>query len=137
MLKIKNHEIEQFASFLLTLELKGKQSRMRTRLCKILAERLKQVEEERMDLIEMYSDKDDNGKPKVVVDQGRSVYSLNDKVAFDNEYRTLLEEEFIVSGEENREIIDEVKEVVLNVDMSFKGEKALIFDRWCEILEGM
>jgi len=63
VIRMKNHEIDKFGEFLLSLPLKGKESRMRTRFIKLLQERALVVQQEQMEVISEYVKKDENGNP--------------------------------------------------------------------------
>jgi hypothetical protein len=135
-MRINNFEVKEFVGFLVSLKLSGKESRMRTRFCRLLGEHIKQYEDERSLLIEQYAEKDSDGKPVIVDDGGREVYKITDSEAFNREFGILHREEFIIAHSEDRiEMLKAIKDIVLNVDMEFDGENAFIYDRWCEIVE--
>lgn len=134
---IKNYEIAEFGEFLLELKLKGRQSRMRTRLVRLLQERLDLINEERNDLLMDYATKDEDGNiVKETDDDGEEYISLENGTEYNSEIQKLMLEEFILEETgEVKVIIDEVREIVLNTDMEFSGEEALAYDRWCDILD--
>jgi|GEM_PF-5572408 len=73
-MKMYNIEVESFIGFLMELDLPAKKSRMRTRFCKLGLEKLKLIEEEKMDIIKKYANLDGNGEVKQVEDsQGRLI----------------------------------------------------------------
>lgn len=136
-IRMYNVEIEQFANFLLGLNLKGKESRMRTRFIKTLQERMALVKEEHLDLIKQYSEKDENGEPKIIEKDGQQVYDVQDMEAFNKEYNELMLEELVVEETvANKDVLNAVRNAVLNCDQEFSGQDALVFDRFCEIVEG-
>lgn len=135
-MRINNFELKHFANFLISLKLSGKESRMRTRFCKLLGEQMKQFEDERSLLIDQYAEKDNKGRPVVVEENGQRLYKIADREGFNRDFDILHREEFIIAHTEERiEMLRAVKEIVLNVDMEFKGEEAFAYDRWCEICE--
>lgn len=140
-MKLKNREIAGFVNFLLMLDLAGKQSRMRTRLAKLLDERSRLVDEERLEILKELAEKDENGQPKQETDEaGNTIYVLSDeaKEKFNAEYAELMDEDCVIEEtEERRDMLLTVKEAVLNCDMKFKGQDALLYDRYCEIVEAI
>jgi hypothetical protein len=135
-MRIKNIEIEPFIKFLMSFELKGRESRLRTRFAKLLMERLKLINEENMDLIRQFGNKDENGNIKIVERDGKRYYDVVDKDAYNREYFILMNEDFVIDEtEERKEMLLFIKELILNCDMTFKDEEALEYDRWCEIVE--
>lgn len=135
-MKIKNGEIEAFANFLMKLELKGRESRLRTRFVKLLMERVELVTEEHRDLIRQFARFHENGEPVIIEEGGVRMYDVPDRVTFNREYAMLLNEDFIIEeNEERKEMLLFIKELILNCDMTFKGREALEYDNWCEIVE--
>lgn len=136
-MRMLNFEIKEFVKFLIQLKLVGKESRMRTRFCRLIGERLKEIEDEREQLIEQFAVKGEDGKPAVTDDgSGRMVYMMQNAEAYNAEYSILMREEFILPETEDRiEMFRAVRDIVLNVDLEFEGDSAFAFDRWCEIVE--
>lgn len=135
-MKMKNEEVQHFANFLMSFELKGRDSRMRTRFVKILAERIELVNEEHKELIRQYARFDEQGEAIVVEINGQKAYDVPDRAAFNREYFLLLNEDFVIEeNEERKEMLLFIKDVILNCDKTFKGREALEYDRWCDIVE--
>jgi len=136
-MRMFNIEIEPFINFLMELELPAKQSRMRTRFCKLGIERLKLLEEEKMEIIKKHGNIDENGEVKQVKDeQGRLVWDIKDKDGFNADYKELMMEEWVLDlNEEKKDMLLTLKDSVLNLDIILKGKEALQYDRWCEIVE--
>lgn len=136
-MKIMNFELQEFTKFLVELKLGGKDSRMRTRFCKLLAERIKQIEDEREQLIKQFAEVAEDGSILVEdAGDGRQVYKLRDRDGFNREFEILMREEFVIEeNEERKEMLHAIKEIVLNVDMEFEGESAFVYDRFCCIVE--
>ena len=132
-----NIEIEPFINFLMELELPAKQSRMRTRFCKLGIERLSLLEEEKMEIIKKHANIDENGEVKQVKDeQGRLIWDIKVKDGFNADYKELMIEEWVLElNEEKKDMLLTLKDVVLNLDIILKGKEALQYDRWCEIVE--
>ena len=136
-MRMFNIEIEPFINFLMELELPAKQSRMRTRFCKLGIERLSLLEEEKMEIIKKHGNIDENGEVKQVKDeQGRLVWYIKDKDGFNADYKELMIEEWVLElNEEKKDMLLTLKDIVLNLDIVLKGKEALQYDRWCEIVE--
>lgn len=136
-MKMFNIEVEPFINFLMELELPAKQSRMRTRFCKLGIERLRLLEEEKMEIIKKHANIDENGEVKQVEDeQGRLIWDIKDKDAFNADYKELMIEEWVLElNEERKDMLLTLKDSVLNLNIILKGKEALQYDRWCEIVE--
>ena len=137
-MKLYNYEVESFAEFLLSLELGGKQSRMRTKLCKVLVDRIKEVDDDRLSLAKEFALKEKDGETPIseALDDGRTVFKIDDEEGFSREYNVLMREEFIIENtEDKKDMLETVKEAILNTNQVFSGQSALQYDRWCEIVE--
>lgn len=138
-MNIKNIELEPFINFIMGLELKGRESRLRTRFAKLLMKRLELVNSEHADLIKQYSKTDENGTPKIIERQdGTKVFDVIDKTSFNREYALLMNEHFIIDeNQERKEMLLLIKQLILECDKTFKDGEALEYDRWCEIVENI
>lgn len=135
-MRMKNAEVEAFANFLMTIELRGKESRLRTRFVRMLVEKVDQINEDHRELIRQFASFDENGEAIIVEIDGKKAYDVPDREAFNHEYFLLLNEDFIIDeSEERREMLMFIKELILNCDTTFKGREALEYDRWCDIVE--
>ena len=136
-MEIKVFELEDFIEFLLDFELKGKDSRLRTRFVSLLMRRLDLSRQEHADLLIEFAQKDDSGEPITVKQEdGQIAYKIEDMEEYKKQYFLLMNEDFYIEEDrEKEEMLKFVKDLVLNTDKTFKGEKALEYDRWCEIVE--
>lgn len=116
-------------NFMYGLKLARKQSRMRRRFIKIMSERLKQVEEDRKELLIEYSRKDKNGEP--IVKEGN--YDIKDLVAFSNDLKELYSEKMVIEGGDNHEMISTVKQILKKFeDEEYEGQESEIYDYLCD-----
>ncbi|WP_256719463.1 hypothetical protein [Paenibacillus odorifer] len=133
---MKNEEVQDFAKFLMSFELKGRESRLRTRFVKILGERATLIEEDHNELIRQFATFNEKGEPNIVEINGRKAYDVPDRAAFNKEYFLLLHEDFVIDeNEERKELLLFIKDIILNCEKTFKGGEALEYDRWCDIVE--
>ncbi|WP_079708007.1 DUF1617 family protein [Paraliobacillus ryukyuensis] len=128
---IKNAQIGQAIDLLFHLALKGKESRHRTKLIKLLAERLKEVEEQRKVLAEEYANKDGEEKPIIKDDK----YEIGDQDAFQLDIQELYDEEIVIEGGDNQGMLETIKKVLDNCDKDFSGKEAVIYDYLCDQFE--
>ncbi|MGG1444799.1 hypothetical protein ABE354_22625 [Brevibacillus laterosporus] len=73
-MKLANYELPTLYKILYELELTGKQSRMRTRFCKVLGLGINETEEEKDKLIRQYAEYDENGQ--IVTQKNETVKTL-------------------------------------------------------------
>lgn len=136
-MKMFNGEIQNFINFLMEEEVSSKKSRMRTRFIKIAQERLKEIEDTRIELLKKHGNVDDNGELKTVEDSnGQMVYDLRDREAFNVEYNEMMLEEFVVDETpERKDMLLALKDIVLDTERTFKGQEAIFYDRFADIVE--
>lgn len=139
MIKLRTYELERFMGFLMTFELNGSDSRLRTRFVRLLNEYQNRFNNEHEDLIKKHSNLDENGQPKTTLnDKGKEIYDVIDRGEFNKEYSILLNEVIEIEvTEERKKMIALIKEIILNCDKTFKGEEAFMYDRFCEIVEDL
>jgi hypothetical protein len=126
--------------------LHGRESRNRTRFIKLISDRYQEVNTEKKRLLELYCDKnkkkeniylDKEGKD--TTDKEKSVMykiSKDNIVKFNKEYQDFLKEEYKIDiTPANSEIINDVKNTILNTSASFSNEEAELYNEWCEIFE--
>lgn len=145
-LKLENSQLAGFASWLNELNLDGAQSRERTRIVKMMANRIEEIEDFRLEILNKYSEKDENGKNKMNED-GKSVMLVDDKKdKFIEEIKDLYAEEYTFNIDAHQ--LRVLKDIVLNTGYKFgpkeddnpvekqrKIRQANDYVVWCDALE--
>lgn len=138
-MKFYNYELKHLFEFLLSLELIGKQNRMRTRFCKLLGEQINEMMEQKDRLILEFSKKDNDGKPLFeALPDNKVKYHLTDTASFNHELDILMREEFVIEeNEANKDMLETVAEALLNLAIPLKGQEAIRYERYCEAFENL
>lgn len=132
-MKLYKYELEAFITFLHSLKLERKNSRMRTKLKKILTGKLQEFYEDLNEINLNYAQKDDSGNP--IINEGKFVFSDNNN-RLEDLYELTNEVVIIDDNEETRDMLLSVKEsVIYNAPLEFEGDDADKYDRFCEIVE--
>lgn len=143
-LKVKNGQILPLFAFLSDLSLHGKESRSRSRFKKLLADRIAELEEERIALCEKYSKKNKKGETlyldkdekETTNKTGGSKYTIEKVEEFNKELIDYMAEDFVVDvSPSNSETVYAVRDIILGVDKEFKGEEADAYDELCSSFE--
>ncbi|QPR70139.1 hypothetical protein I6G82_11470 [Lysinibacillus macroides] len=140
---IKNYEIGELQSFLFNLILKNKESRMRTRFINFLSNQLDVIQRERQQLINDYASKDNDGN---IVTETRAFNNKEEEIVVfpskeaekdaQTQILILMNEDFIIEETADKiEMLKTVQHIILNCDLEFTGQKAVLYDRFCEIFE--
>ncbi|NIK11200.1 DUF1617 family protein [Alkalibacillus almallahensis] len=131
--KIKNATLGQAIDLLFNLSLRGKESRHRTKFIKKLGERVKEVEEQRKQLAKEHSHLDDEGNP-IMKEDGKK-YDIKDFDAFQKDIDELYNEEMVIDGGDNQDMLKTVKKVLEECNVAFSGNEAVIYDYLCDQFE--
>nr|WP_162306335.1 hypothetical protein [Brevibacillus laterosporus] len=138
-MKLANYELATLYKMLYELELTGKQSRMRTRFCKLLENRINETQDERDKLIRQFAKYDENGQVVTQKDEKQKEYiTIHDVNAFNKEMDILMREDFTLDEtEERKDMLLTVSDIILNIETSFSKEDAISYDRYCEVFENL
>ncbi|MEW9503425.1 DUF1617 family protein [Jeotgalibacillus marinus] len=131
--KIKNEQLGQVINLLFDLSLKGKQSRQRSKFIKVLDERIKEVAEQEQELLKEHCHLDDEGNPKIK-NNGQE-WDVKNVVAFRKDKIELLEEEIVLDGGDNEDMLKTVKTVLFDCEKEFSGQDAQVYDYLCDQFE--
>jgi len=136
-MRLKNYEIETFTNLLFNMKLKSRDSRMRTRLVRQLDEYWQSVfQAERTELISQYAKKDVNGEIVLNEDRTQAILIEESIPEFNAEFNMLMNEEYVIEeNETNREMLLIVAHLILNCELEFNGNDAVMYDNWCEKFE--
>lgn len=126
--EIKNIYLKPAIDFLFNLELERKQSRHRTKFIKQMNERLKEVGEERMEIIKDNATLDEEGNP--IEKDGE--YNILDKQKFDKEIKELFEESLVIEGGDNQKMLETVSKILKEYKGKLKGQQAAVYDYLCD-----
>jgi len=128
------------------LKLHGNESRSRTRFIKIISDRVKELDEERIRIAKEYS-KNDKGEIEYITKDGKKTtdgkvqnasFDIKDIDSFMKEWEEYLNEDYIIDvTSANNDIINGVKSILLNTNEEFEGREAVRYDEWCEAFESI
>lgn len=133
--KFKNMIINETIEFFYELKLKGRQSRMRSKLIKLLNERSQEFVEQQQELLKEHCNLDEQGNPKIIKKDGNEVYDIKDLEAYAKDRQELFEEEYIIEGADNQLMLRTVREILDECDVELSGRKAVLYDHLCEIFK--
>lgn len=126
IVKIKNAWLGQAISLLFNLPLMAKKSRHRTKFVKLLNDRLQEVSEQEQQLLKEHCELDESGEP-LKTDDGKG-FKAKDTASFLKDQQELYDEELVIEGGDNREMLETVKDVLENCEEEFSGKEAMTYD---------
>lgn len=130
---IQNNQVQAAAKFLFDLKLKAKNSRQRTKLVKILAKRTEEMTEQERELLKEHCELDKNGEP--LKSKDGTGYQPKDMKGFIRDQKELFDEELIIEGGDNREMIRTVRKILEELDEELSGKEAAIYEYLYEQFE--
>lgn len=150
--KIQNKFLVGLASWLSEIQLGGIESRERTRFVNILVERIQENEKFRLELLDKYTEKDEEGNKKKKMNEfEEEVWDLSPEntILYTKEFGELMDEDFVMDIlDGNKQKIKVMKEVVLNTNYVFgprdtdspqekiaKIRQMNDYDSWCQAFE--
>lgn len=152
--KIPKNQMAPLFEFLAGLQLAGKESRERTRFNAMLIDAIKELEKERLELVDKYSELDpDTGEKKKAVDNGIEHFVIpeDQKEEFNREIQELYSEDFVIDSlEGNKSKLQAVRDILLNTSYKFgpgeqdgasvraaKIREAANYEVWCNAFEAI
>lgn len=127
MLAFKNNEISTVVNFLQDLPLKGKASRGRTKIIKVLyskyEEMQKDLEEIKKDLPEEPNESNESDEYQTLVEQ------------HNREFDEIINEEVLCDISEYQNYLESLIEGLENGDTTFNGQDAVVYDLLLDKLE--
>jgi hypothetical protein len=137
-MKIKNGQIDFYTRWLLNqLKLAGKKNRMRMKFLETLAARGEELRKYHLQLLKEHCSLDEQGNPVIVQAEGeQGRYEVMDELAFEQDFRELLEETFTIEeNEENKEMLLVLKESIEECPEVWAGEAAIEYEQICKLFD--
>ena len=143
--------IESIVDWMVKQELSGKQSRIRTRFIKEIAERADEIGKIRKEMLIQYSEKDKKTKEPIMfaIDEKGKEYETTDQKLgkrykiesndkFEKDFKGYLEEDYIINvTPANKDTINVIKGIVLDTEEKFKGQMSAYYDEWATAFESI
>jgi hypothetical protein len=148
---LKNQYVIPLLSFLELQELSGKKSRMRTRFIKLITDRAKEIEEERLKICKQFAEKrkEEGSEEELVVGydkenkettEARSIktYKIADMEGFEKAYGEILAEDLVLDVTDgNKDTFEWTKNIVLDSETKLIGRDAVAYEGFCEAFEAV
>lgn len=136
MFNLKNLQLVPTIEFLNSVELKGKESRSRSKVVKKLIEKLKELQEDEKVLLESFSNKDESGEVVRLDDLSYDVPKEN-LLELTKQKNELLNEYAIVDCSEIYQHCKTLLSSLEDFDKNLSGQEAEVYDLLLDQLEEM
>lgn len=131
-LTFKKAELETLNELLLSFKLKGKPSRLRMRIVRLVQEAMDELKKDHQRLIDEYALKDDKGEFVLIKrefdGQMREFHDFDDEQGFKKEYITLNSESFVIDTEKYQEELSVILTAIDENEEVLSGQEAVVHD---------
>lgn len=131
-INLENSYLVPSINFLQGIKLKGKQSRSRSKLVKLLTKSLKTLQEDENALLDQYGERDDDGE---FVKEENGNIKVTKKAEWQKEHRELLETIAEIEGGTYVNHIDDCKKILDDYDGELDGANAEAYDALLDAFE--
>lgn len=130
LLKLENYSLVPIAGLLGGIPLSGRASRGRTKLIKLLDDKIKDVQVYQEELVGKYLEKNNVGEP-----ESFTYKDEESEVAYNKELIELVNDLSTINLTEYSTEMKALLEGLLDTEVKFKEEEAFMYDKICEGLE--
>ena len=130
LLKLENYSLAPIAGLLGGLPLSGRASRGRTKLIKLLDDKVKDVQAYQEELVEKYLKPSSDSES-----EGFGYKDEESEIAYNKELIELVNDLSIINLAEYTVEMKALLEGLLDTEVKFKEEEAFLYDKICEGLE--
>lgn len=131
-INLQNSYLVPSINFLQSIKLKGKESRSRSKLVKLLTKSLKALQEDENTLLDQYGERD--GEGEFVKEENGNIKVIK-KVEWQKEHRELLETIAEIEGGTYVNHIDDCKKILDDYDGELDGASAEAYDALLDAFE--
>lgn len=149
--KISNQNLISLVRWLNLINLSGNESRERTKFIQLAESRIREIEENRINIVKKYANKNDDGTPRIVhdsetEDENGNIIKSGERFDVPEESVGPMNTEFSAYLGEDWELdisdgniakFNTVKKIVLETTEKFSGSLAQQYDEWCKAFESV
>lgn len=126
---MKNKDLAKAINFLNSLNLKGKDSRSRSKFIRLLEKYFEELKDDELELLREFDLLDENGNIKQDTSDTDSIRLFN------IEQEKLYSEQVVINCEDIIDRMNTLKEVLENLDTELSGDDAYIYDYLLDEIE--
>lgn len=130
--KIKKHLLSEVSGILFHLELKGSESRHRTKFLEWVTERHNEFAEDSTKILHEYATLDESGEPVILEESNGSFYDIENVEAFNTEKQELGNEETVFDSGDQQLALRTVRRILDLSEENYSGDDAVLYNYLCE-----
>lgn len=124
-LTIKNNQLKSLTEFINSLTFNtGSAHIAQARIVILMTNKYKELDEDRIELVNQYANKDDNGDA-VILDNGTADMTEDNHAKFNDEYKELFDSDTVIDLTEYEDKVHQLQSALENYNRDLTGDQSL------------
>ena len=124
-LKLKNNQLKSLTEFINSLTFNtGSAHIAQARIVTLMTNKYKELDEDRIELVNQYANKDDNGDA-VILDNGTADMTEDNHAKFNDEYKELFDSDTVIDLTEYEDKVHQLESALENYNRDLTGNQSL------------
>ena len=124
-LKLKNNQLKSLTEFINSLTFNtGSAHIAQARIVTLMTNKYKELDEDRIELVNQYANKDDNGDA-VILDNGTADMTEDNHAKFNDEYKELFDSDTVIDLTEYEDKVHQLQSALENYNRDLTGDQSL------------
>lgn len=124
-LTLKNNQLKSLTEFINSLTFNtGSAHIAQARIVTLMTNKYKELDEDRIELVKQYANKDDNGD-SIILDNGTADMTEDNHTKFNDEYKVLFDSDTVIDLTEYEDKVHQLQSVLENYNRDLTGDQSL------------
>lgn len=124
-LTLKNNQLKSLTEFINSLTFNtGSAHIAQARIVTLMTNKYKELDEDRIELVNQYANKDDNGDA-VILDNGTADMTEDNHTKFNDEYKVLFDSDTVIDLTEYEDKVHQLQSALENYNRDLTGDQSL------------
>lgn len=124
-LTLKNNQLKSLTEFINSLTFNtGSAHIAQARIVTLMTNKYKELDEDRIELVNQYANKDDNGDA-VILDNGTADMTEDNHAKFNDEYKELFDSDTVIDLTEYEDKVHQLESALENYNRDLTGDQSL------------
>ena len=134
-LKLKNNQLKSLTEFINSLTFNtGSAHIAQARIVTLMTNKYKELDEDRIELVNQYANKDDNGD-SIILDNGTADMTEDNHAKFNDEYKELFDSDTIIDLTEYEDKVHQLESALENYNRDLTGDQAQLLVAFLDAIE--
>ena len=124
-LKLKNNQLKSLTEFINSLTFNtGSAHIAQARIVTLMTNKYKELDEDRIELVNQYANKDDNGDA-VILDNGTADMTEDNHAKFNDDFKELFDSDTVIDLTEYEDKVHQLESALENYNRDLTGDQSL------------